>query len=272
MTLSTRAQRVIFHKGMAAAHLIAAELDCAVSDVLDVLVTAPFSAAANHFAEITPSQPNPPPSAADTPAPPTAGDTTDGGAHQRSPLASPSVEPVPTPDLHDRVIAAYKAHPDWTNGRLAAHVGCAHSTVSSWVSPLRRAARAATAEALKTPTQPQHLDERAGPPTPRAEIKHHPAATPTYSLKPAARVTLPNEPRRIVPTHAPKGAGSGTRFFVRDDNGRYLHQSLDPSETGIGPLMTTNRKQAWHDTMERYRGAMKKWPELANMHMEAASA
>lgn len=47
MILPTHTQRIIRHKITAAAHLIAAEYDCELSDVLDIAVTAPF----------TPSQP-----------------------------------------------------------------------------------------------------------------------------------------------------------------------------------------------------------------------
>ncbi|MGV8950101.1 MAG: hypothetical protein ACOH2M_03285 [Cypionkella sp.] len=61
------------------------------------------------------------------------------------------------------------------------------------------------------------------------------------------------------------------RFYVRDGQGRYLHQSLERSPTDTGPLMTTNRKWAWFDNSQRYRGACKKWPEIETMRKEGAA-
>ena len=67
------------------------------------------------------------------------------------------------------------------------------------------------------------------------------------------------------------------RFYLRERTDitgtpRYVHQSLQPCPTGPGPLMTSDRKWAWFDTMERFKGAVKKWPELASMRKEAAHA
>lgn len=83
MILSEHHVRAIRHKIRAAGHLIAAEYDCELSDVLDIAVTAPF----------TPSQPSPPPSAADTPETHAPGVQTDGEDRQSSSLpSSPSVD------------------------------------------------------------------------------------------------------------------------------------------------------------------------------------
>jgi hypothetical protein len=125
-----------------------------------------------------------------------------------------------------------------------------------------RAKRATTTKALKSsPAEPQEPVERAGPPTPRPEPKQPPATTPAEPFdddEPAPVI------RRVM--KAPTG-----RFYLRDKvTGNYLHQSLQACPTGPGPLMTSDRKWAWYDTMERYRGAKKLWPALDEMRKEAA--
>lgn len=170
-------------------------------------------------------------------------------------LTLPSdARPPNSTSLHDRVLAAYEADPSATNRAIAEAVGCSYSTVSVWLAPHREA----------SPAKPQEPVERAGPPTPRPEPKQPPvstAAEPFDDDEPAPVI------RRVM--KAPTG-----RFYLREPGGdmRFVHQSLQPSPTGPGPLMTSDRKWAWYDTMERYRGAKKLWPELAEMRKEAAQS
>ena len=174
----------------------------------------------------------------------------------------------------DLVRRCHEEHPDWPAKMIATHLGLSRGSVSGNATiakiklPSQReydeAQRAATTEALKTaPAKPQEPVERAGPPTPRPEPKQPPAPIPAEPFdddEPAPVI------RRVM--KAPTG-----RFYLREPGGdmRFVHQSLQPSPTGPGPLMTSDRKWAWYDTMERYRGAKKLWPELADMRKEAAS-
>lgn len=255
-----------------------------------------------------------------------------GSPPNPAPTSSAAFSPAPNPSLNDRVLETYAEHPDWSNDRIASHVGCSRSTVSSWLSPLRRAAKASTTEALKAELEPQARPAPEAPPAATPEpatdvvepppakplslgkriaafVADHPDATlkdvtdampgermqsigwaaqkagivlrkytpeerSEVAIKAiAARdakavVTVANEPRRVLPTHAPRGAGLSTRFYVRDGN-RYLHQSLEPSPTDDGPLMTVNRAYAWFDNAQRFEGARKLWPEIATMRKDA---
>lgn len=154
--------------------------------------------------------------------------------------------------LSDRVYATYAEHPDWSNGRIADHCGCSHSTVSSWLASRRRAAKVtATVEAPDPEPQPTT--------TPAAAI------VPADDDEPLAETA----PYRIAPKIA-KRAPQG-RFYLRDQDGRFVHQSLQASPTGPGPLMTSDRKWGWYDTMDRYRGAKKLWPQIALMRKEGVA-
>lgn len=169
--------------------------------------------------------------------------------------------------------------PDWPAKVIAKHLGLSRGSVSAHASlhgvtlPSQRdydeAQKAKTTEALKaSPAKPQEAER----PSEAAETQPHPEQPPaTKSVTPRS-VTVPNEPRRIVPTHAPVGAGPSTRFYVRDAKGRYLHQSLERSPTDTGPLMTSNRKWAWYDNAQRFAGACRKWPEIADMRKELPNA
>ena len=92
------------------------------------------------------------------------------------------------------------------------------------------------------------------------------------------RTSLPSERLRPPPErdaddvlHKVRRAPTG-RFYVRDRvTMQFLHQSLQPSPQGGGPLMTMDRKWAWFDTIERYRGARKRWPQIDEMRKEAAA-
>ena len=122
----------------------------------------------------------------------------------------------------------------------------------------QQAKKAATTEALKAaPAKPQEVAERAGPPTPRSE----PSPPPRPPVEADASDVL----------HRVKKAPSG-RFYLRDKATlEFVHQSLAPSPNGSGPMMTKDRKWAWYATMQRYRGARKRWPELADMRKEAGA-
>lgn len=307
MILSEHAQRAIRHKIRAAGHLIAAEYDCELSDVLDIAVTAPF----------TPSQPNPPPLSADTPATHATGVQTDGAeglssslpsspsvdlsglaAHEQGPVPSPAVPPAgdaaggqaetllsepsvaPSP-LHfsdhpdggknevappskpvtnrQRVRECHEAHPDWTAAQIA-------EAISLGAQQVRVIAHQIGVKPAKaSPAKPQVAVEP--PPAPKAQ----PTAKQPPATIPVARA-LPLPP----PVVKPMQKGPQGRFYLKEKTeigkpSRWVHQSLQPCPTGPGPLMTLDRKWAWYDTMDRFKGAVKKWPELKDMRKEATS-
>jgi hypothetical protein len=88
---------------------------------------------------------------------------------------------------------------------------------------------------------------------------------------PAANLVVQPAPERDVTDvlHVVRKPSASERFYIRDKNGSYLHQSLEASPTDDGPLMTTNRKWAWFDNAQRYAGACRKWPEIEAMRQEA---
>jgi hypothetical protein len=94
-------------------------------------------------------------------------------------------------------------------------------------------------------------------------------AKPHEPVEPAPRPDVEADASDVL--HRVKKAPTG-RFYLRDKTTlEFVHQSLAPSQTGPGPMMTKDRKWAWYDTMPRYRGARNRWPELADMRKEAAA-
>lgn len=154
-------------------------------------------------------------------------------------------------NMRDKVLSVVAAHPDWTLRQIAAEAGCSLGTASKW----------AKEAAEKPPEAEAPLDE----PQAGAEPERLPASTKTEpALPPPPPI---GRPVRTTPTG---------RFYLREKAElgkpvRYVHQSLSPCPTGPGPLMTLDRKWAWFDTMDRYRGALKQWPQITSMLKEAAS-
>lgn len=302
MILTQHTQRIIFHKAMASAHLIAAEFDCAVSDVVDLLVTAPFApsqpgetsrshapAAQTDGEALSSSQPSSPSvelsglaaheqGPVEPPAAPPAGEAADG--QEATLLSEPAAaqkkvqparkQPPATPSkpkrkqAYERVKAAFEADPSATVKAIAEAAGCHPTTANTWVQQLRRERAARTTEALRaSPAKPQEAVE----PSPAPEV------APAPEQPPAATPTLPLPPPAIKVMHkVPTG-----RFYLveRGDlttTRRYVHQSLAPCPTGTGPMMTTDRKWAWIGQLTHFRNALKKWPGLTEMRKEAANA
>jgi len=178
-------------------------------------------------------------------------------------------------NMRDKVLAVVAAHPDWTLRQIAAEAGCSLGTASKWAKESVAKPPEAEAPSDEPQTQPAPELPPLSKPSDRLSSLPSPvkkAAKPVKVAppKPLAVVTVPNEPRRPIPTHAPRGAGKSVRFYVRDAKGRYVHQSLDPSPTDTGPLMTLKRIYAWFPTDSQFRAAMVRWPELATMRQEGA--
>lgn len=212
--------------------------------------------------------------------------------------------PIPKPPRKEtgraKILATHAEHPDWPSKLIAEHLGISEDAVRatasrkniklvSWwdyeraLKAQKRKELAAAVEkppeAAEPPAEPQAEappdlppvslpSERLPPPSPKPAKPS--AAIKADTPKPLTAITVPNEPLRPIPTHAPRGAGKSVRFYVRDAAGRYVHQSLDPSPTDTGPLMTLKRLYAWFPTDSQFKAAQARWPELAGMRQEGA--
>ena len=174
---------------------------------------------------------------------------------QPQPIAGKSGEPPETKSaapkrvtVADKIRAHIADHPDATARDVADATGIKISSVT-W-------AASTAGITLRKMTPEEHAEA-----TRRGDAgRRVPVSTRTEPQDDATDVL-----------HRVKRAPQG-RFYLRDKaTGLFVHQSLQPCPTGPGPLMTFDRKWAWYDTVDRYRGAKKKWPELASMRKEAAS-
>lgn len=174
--------------------------------------------------------------------------------------------------LADKIRAHVAAHPDATARDVADATGDSLQAIGWAAQKAEITLRKYTAEerseasrrAVITRSQPnaQEPVDRAGPPTPRSDAPPPPSASAAEAFdddEPAPRI------RKVM--KAPTG-----RFYLRNAAGNFVHQSLQKAPNSTGPLMTSDRKWAWYDTMDRYRGAKKVWPELADMRKEAAAS
>lgn len=270
--LPAHTQRIIFHKAMASAHLIAAEFDCSATDVID-LVVGGLLTTETRIPVSTPSQPEVPTHAtaaqtdgaaeppvptepsvdlsglaaheqgpSPSPAVPPAGDAADGQAETL--LSKSSVAPIPKAKrkmAHARVKDAFEANPSGTTKQIAAAAGVHPSTASIWLTQLRKDVAAKTREALKAPAKPQEAVEP--PPAPKA--RPEPEQPPVNTADP--------------------------RFYVIDVDGRYVHSRLQPTHTGMGLKMTDEPRLAWKPTEAQFGMAVKRYPQLASMRWEAVS-
>jgi hypothetical protein len=155
----------------------------------------------------------------------------------------------------DRLRECHEANPTWPASKIAEVTGVPRANVRG----LARWAK------LNIPSEDDYLRTIGElPPLPEPEPtpdpvpEHVPAPDPVPQPE-LAVVTPPPESRRLAPS---------TRFYVRDELDRYLHQSLERSPTDTGPLMTINRKWAWFDTEQRFKGAAKRWPEIEGFRKE----
>ena len=147
-------------------------------------------------------------------------------------------------NMRDKVLAVIAAHPEWALRKVATEAGCSLGTAAKW--------------AKEAAGKPQEAEQK--PDEPQAETAPE---LPPVSL-PSERLPPPPVVRRA--RAAPTG-----RFYLRDKTtGHFVHQSLQPNAAGDGPMMTFDRKWAWYDTMERYRGAKKRWPQIEAMRKEAS--
>lgn len=133
------------------------------------------------------------------------------------------------------------------------------------------AVRTATTEALRRAVEkPQEAAEPPQAPEAHPEPEQPPPAK-YEPVQPPVQRDASDVLHRT--TREPQG-----RFYLRERvrdltvAPRFVHQSLLPNPNGDGPMMTSVRGEAWHDNMQRYRGAMAKWPQLKAMLKEVNHA
>jgi hypothetical protein len=173
-----------------------------------------------------------------------------------------------------RVKALHDEHPEFTAAQAAEHLsmskgsleGTSHYLGIKW-TPAKRTTWPKKAEAKPVEAA---ADDLATEPPPEPEALPPVSPEPAVEADEADQPPATTAPYRMAPKIA-KRAPQG-RFYLRDQDGRYVHQSLQPSPTGPGPLMTSDRKWGWFDTMDRYRGAKKVWPQLSFMRKDAVHA
>lgn len=184
----------------------------------------------------------------------------------------PETPPPATPAPAKRItmadkIAAYVAdHPNATAREVADAIGAKITSVHWAANSAGIELRKMTSEELSEATSKGINASRAlAPATPELP----PLSKPSERLRPLVE----NDVSDVL--HRPRKAPTG-RFYLREKGSigqpiRYVHQSLQPSPSGPGPMMTTDRKWAWFDTMDRYRGALKQWPQITSMIKEAVA-
>jgi hypothetical protein len=174
----------------------------------------------------------------------------------------------------EELLRVHAKHPDWPDYLIAEEMGVDGAYVRKAAQRLgikltsRRdyvsSQKARTTEALKAP-----LDKPVTAATPTSQGD---AAPPTEE-PPAILPSLPALRSLPLPPPAVKQMRSEPtgRFYLRDKTTLlYVHQSLSPAPTSAGPLMTEDRKRAWYDNIQRFRGAAKKWPQIKAMRKESA--
>lgn len=173
-----------------------------------------------------------------------------------TPLA-PTPAPARRVTMADKIVAYVADHPNATAREVADGIGAKITSVN-W------AAKSAGVELRKMTSEELSRATSRGINASRALAPATPELPPLS--KPSERLPLP------PPVVRPARREPSGRFYLRDRvTGFFVHQELSPSKTGDGPLMIFGRQYAWCDTMEKYKGAKKKWPELASMRKEAAS-
>lgn len=203
-----------------------------------------------------------------------------GGVQDRCESTPPTPSRPRKDTARANILAIHAEHPDWPSKLIAEHLGISEDAVRATAS--RNGIKLVSwwdyERALKVETRQALAASVAKPPeaeAPSAEPQAQPAPELPPLSKPSERLRplVENDVTDVL--HRPRKAQSG-RFYLREkavigQPPRWVHQSLSPCPTGPGPLMTLDRKWAWFDTMDRYRGALKQWPQITSMLKEAAN-
>lgn len=201
-----------------------------------------------------------------------------GGVQDRCESTPPTPSRPRKDTARANILAIHAEHPDWPSKLIAQHLGISEDAVRATASrkgiklvswwDYERALKAETRQALAASVA---KPPEAEAPTVEPQVQPAPELPPLSKPSERLRPLVENDVSDVL--HRPRKAQSG-RFYLREkavigQPPRWVHQSLSPCPTGPGPLMTLDRKWAWFDTMDRYRGALKQWPQITSMIKEA---
>jgi hypothetical protein len=201
-----------------------------------------------------------------------------GGVQDRCESTPPTPSRPRKDTARANILAIHAEHPDWPSKLIAQHLGISEDAVRATASrkgiklvswwDYERALKAETRQALAASVA---KPPEAEAPTVESQVQPAPELPPLSKPSERLRPLVENDVTDVL--HRPRKAQSG-RFYLREkavigQPPRWVHQSLSQCPTGPGPLMTLDRKWAWFDTMDRYRGALKQWPQITSMIKES---
>lgn len=194
------------------------------------------------------------------------------GTTQRDDGASPALPSATSGARKEtgraKILATHAEHPDWPSKLIAEHLGISEDAVRATAS--RKKIKLVSWWDYERTLKVKTRQELAAAVEKPLEAVVPPAQTQSEAVPELPPVSLPSE--RLPPPVVRRARAAPTgRFYLRDKTtGHFVHQSLQPNAAGDGPMMTFDRKWAWYDTMERYRGAKKRWPQIEAMRKEAS--
>ena len=157
-------------------------------------------------------------------------------AHEKAAAAPPAggaaASPAPMPPTLKQLVGPLMdEHPEWTAAQIADAIDRPRGSVAATMSVLRRE------RSSEAPKQ--------APPEPLAQV--------------------PEPVREVV--RKPIAYPKGSRFYLRDEAGNYLHQSVQVGRNGK-PLMTSDRAYAWQGSESQLVAVRSKLPETMDMRVE----
>jgi hypothetical protein len=195
-----------------------------------------------------------------SPAPetPAAADEKAGETPPAGGAPTPPASPAPRRrrrDLQQEVARAHREHRDWPAVRIAEAIGAEPKHVRRAAARLEIVLpRGRRGPKSTQPSQDGQHDVSAPSVSPGPEPAPETLQTPV-SATPAGNGSAVITKRFSVPR--------GTQFYLQDDSGLYLHQSVTRGRDGK-PLMTSDRVYAWRDTQDRLLNVRRVMPEVAS--------
>lgn len=149
-----------------------------------------------------------------------------------TPVAEVAVSPAPMPPTLKQLVGPLMdEHPDWTAAQIADAIDRPRASVAATMSVLRRE------RSSEAPKQ--------APPEPLAQV--------------------PEPVREVV--RKPIAYPKGSRFYLLDEAGNYLHESVQVGGDGK-PLMTSGKDWAWRGTEQQLVAVRRELPGTMDMRVE----
>lgn len=147
-------------------------------------------------------------------------------------------------NLAGRVIELHRQHRDWPATRIAAELDCEPEYVRA----------TASRKELILPSERGYVQDRkpasAHPPAPAPEPIQTPERPPAPIRPPVA--SIPSGTGSAIVTKPMQRAPKGTRFYLRDDAGLFLHYGCEN--------MTSDKSYAWTGTADQLLACRQKYP------------